>query len=159
MIFGHISHLSRYGLPVAAEVAAFLKANDALALKAPEIEIKGRELFVRPSEYETKAPEAGKFEVHRVYADLQYVASGAEIMQVAPFDGLVPLTEYDAAGDCQFFRTDGKTSDIAVPAGCFTVFFPGEAHRPCCHFGGKPGRVKKLVFKFKGGVFSELSGR
>jgi len=149
MIFDHISNLSRYNLPMAAEVSAFLKSNDASAIKGAEIEIKGRELFVRPSEYETRSPEEGKFEAHRVYADLQYVVSGTEVMQVAVSDGLVPLKEYDAAADCRFFRVDKGISGIFVPAGHFTVFFPGEAHRPCCHFDGKPGRVKKLVFKIR----------
>ena len=149
MIFDHIDNLPRYDLPMLEEIAAYLKANDPLTVPDGEIEIRGRELFVRPQEYETRVPGEGKFETHRIYADLQFVARGVEVMQTALPEDLAPLTDYDAMGDYQFFQANGKLSDITVPAGYFAVFFSGEAHRPCCHSGGKPGRVKKLVFKIK----------
>jgi YhcH/YjgK/YiaL family protein len=70
MIFDRIDNLSHYDVPHKADILTFLKANYPGALPVGEIEINGRELFVRPSEYETKKPEEGKFEAHRVYADL-----------------------------------------------------------------------------------------
>ncbi len=149
MIFDHIRNLPRYAFPQAQEIAAFLSANDPLKVPVGEVEIQGRELFVRPMEYETKASSEGKFETHRLYADLQFVADGAEVMQMALPEGLAPVSGYDAAGDYQFFRSEGKISEIDVPAGHFAFFYPGEAHRPCCHSGGKAGKVKKLVFKIR----------
>ncbi len=153
MIHDHINNLSRYDLPYREEILAFLKANDPLSLVAPEIEINGRELFVRPSEYETKSPDKGKFETHRIYADLQYVVKGDEIMQTAPADALLPLTEYDVKGDYQFFLPTSdirpQSSDVLVRTGEFTIFFPGEAHKPCCHPAIVPAKVKKLVFKIR----------
>ena len=149
MIFDRIENLSNYDLPHKADILAFLKANDALTLPVGEIEINGRELFVRPSEYETKRPQEGKFEAHRVYADLQLVVQGSEIMQTAPADALEQLTEYDPKGDYQFFQAFRNIASQLVRTGEFMVFFPGEAHRPCCSPSGAPVKVKKLVFKIR----------
>jgi biofilm protein TabA len=149
MIFGSIQNLSGCEVPRKAEILEFLRVNDARTLPVGEIEINGRELFVRPSEYETKKPEEGKFETHRVYADLQYVVKGEEIMQTAPSDALEPVTEYDTKGDCQFFKASRYISSQLVQTGEFMVFFPGEAHRPCCSPHNMPAKVKKLVFKIR----------
>jgi biofilm protein TabA len=149
MIFDRIEDLSRHALPQTAAVLAFLKANDPVDLPVGEIEIRGRELFVRPSEYETKKPDEGKFEAHRVYADLQYVVKGMEIMQTAPADALEQLTEYDPKGDYQFFKATSRISSQLVRTGEFMVFLPGEAHRPCCSPQDTPIVVKKLVFKIR----------
>jgi YhcH/YjgK/YiaL family protein len=59
------------------------------------------------------------------------------------------VTEYDKAGDYQFFKVDGAVTDIIVPAGFAAIFFPGEAHRPCCTVDGIPAHVRKLVFKVR----------
>ena len=149
MIVDRIENLSRYGIPMGKEIASYLQSVNPQTLALVEAEIHGRELFVRPSEYTTRLPEDGKFETHRVYADLQYVVSGAEVMQTALSGALTPLADYDPASDCQFFRTDKGVSDIVVSAGGFAVFFPGEPHRPCCHYMGTASYVKKLVFKIR----------
>jgi biofilm protein TabA len=149
MIFDRIENLSRHDVPQAGAISAFLRSNDPLKLAVGEIEIQGRELFVRTSKYETKKPENGKFETHRAYADLQYVVKGEEIIQTAPTDVLKPLTEYDIKGDYQFFKVTRSISSQLVRTGEFMVFFPGEAHRPCCSPHNFPVRVKKLVFKIR----------
>lgn len=149
MICDSIKNLSRYNIPMRKRIAAFLEAHDPLSLTQDEIEIDGRELFVRPSAYQTRPPEEGRFEEHTVYADLQYVVSGAEIMQFAPADVLVPATEYDTRGDIRFFTADRDITDVLVRAGEFVVYFPGEAHRPMCQRGIGPETVRKLVFKIK----------
>jgi biofilm protein TabA len=131
------------------EILQFLKEHDAAALPVTELEIMGRDLFVRPSEYLTRAPAEGRFETHEVYADLQYIVSGAEIMQVVPSDRLTPVTPYDAKTDFRFFTADQDITDLIVRAGEFTVFFPGEAHKPMCQRGEGPEFVKKLVFKIR----------
>jgi len=149
MIVDSIQELGRYNIPMREEIVRFLKTHQPFDFSVPEIEIKGRELFVRPSVYTTRTPSEGKFETHERYADLQYVVEGVEVMQTAWPDALAPLSAYDSKSDCRFFGADAGTSDIVVPEGCFAVFFPGEAHRPCCHYQGAPGRVKKLGFKIR----------
>ena len=147
MIFDSIGHFDRYSLPCGKEIVSFLKRNRPETLPVGEIEIRGRELFVRPAHYETKPAVLGKFETHRLYMDLQYVVEGEELMQVAPADVLIPLSEYDVKGDYQFFKASQGISSFVVRADEFAVFWPGQAHRPSCSVGEKPGFVKKLVFK------------
>ena len=126
-----------------------MKSNDPLSLTASEIEIRGRSLFVRPSQYKTRLPAEGRFEAHEVYADLQYVVSGAEIMQSVPSSSLTPVTSYDPKGDILFFTAGQDISDVVVSAGHFVFYYPGEAHRPMCQRGLGPEAVRKLVFKIK----------
>jgi YhcH/YjgK/YiaL family protein len=149
MIYDSIKELSRYNIPMVEEIKAFLTKNDPLSLTGTEIEINGRELFVRPGSYQTRLPQEGRFETHKVYADLQYVIAGAEIMQVAPADALTLATEYDPKGDISFFTAERDITSVVVRAGEFVVYFPGEAHRPMCQRGRGPEAVKKLVFKIR----------
>ena len=131
------------------QIKTFLKKQDPLSLTGEEVEINGRELFVRIAEYKTRLSQEGRFETHKVYADLQYVVSGAEIMQFAPANALTLATEYDPQGDVAFFTAQKDITDVVVRAGEFVVYFPGEAHRPMCQRGLGPEAVKKLVFKIK----------
>mgnify|MGYP001768453260 CR=1 FL=1 len=149
MIHDSIKSLSKYNLPMLEAIKAFLGKHDPLSLAGTEIEIEGRELFVRPGAYKTRRPDEGRFEVHRVYADLQYVVSGAEVMQSAPADALTMATEYDPQGDISFFTAQEDITSVVVRAGEFVVYFPGEAHRPMCQRGLGPEEVRKLVFKIK----------
>ncbi|MBF0123019.1 MAG: YhcH/YjgK/YiaL family protein [Candidatus Omnitrophica bacterium] len=149
MIFDSIGHLDRHHIPCRDEIVSFLKKNRPETLPVGEIEIRGRELFVRPAHYETKSAAQGKFETHRLYMDLQYVIEGEELMQVAPADVLLPLSEYNVNGDYQFFKASQGISSFIVRADEFAVFWPGEAHRPSCSVGEKPVFVKKLVFKIR----------
>ena len=149
MIYDSIKELSRYDIPMIKEIKAFLKKQDPLSLTGEEIEIKERELFVRIAEYKTRLSQEGRFETHKVYADLQYVVAGVEIMQFAPPDVLTSATAYDPQGDAAFFTAQKDITDVVVRAGEFVVYFPGEAHRPMCQRGLGPEAVKKLVFKIK----------
>ena len=105
MIFDRIENLSRYAIPRAGAIARFIAERDCAILPVGEIAIEGKELFVRVMEYRPKPAVNNKFEVHQVYMDVQYVVRGVELMQTAPTDVLVPITEYDAQGDFQFFKT------------------------------------------------------
>ena len=149
MIVDAIRDLERYRVPFLGEIAAFLMTHDLLQLPVGETEIMGRDLFVRIADAETRPSAEGRFETHRVYADLQYVVRGEEIMQLAPGDVLTPLTEYDVPGDYQFWSAAGSESSFLVRSGEFVIFWPGEAHRPSCSPGERPVKVKKLVFKIR----------
>jgi len=93
MIIDAITQLSRYSIPQKEKIIAFLKSRDLRSVPDGEHEIDGRELFVRVMSYTPKPAAENKFEAHRVYADLQYVVEGVELMQTAPADQLKPVTE------------------------------------------------------------------
>lgn len=149
MITDNIDQLKRYAVPKTESILKFIADHDCFNLPDGEIEIEGRQLFVRIMSYVPKLSQENRFETHREYADLQYVVSGAEIMQTARLKDLTPSTEYDNKGDYQFFKVSGGISDLIVQAGEFAVFYPNQPHRPSCFYEGYNGRVKKLVFKIK----------
>ncbi len=149
MIHDNITHISRYDIPMVEGIRRFMSDPGRVDFNVNEIEIDGRDLFLRPSTYLTRLPGEGLFETHDVYADLQYVVSGVERMQLVPRESLTPSGAYDPARDMAFFTARGDVTDVIVRAGEFTVFFPGEAHRPMCQCGRGPEQVKKLVFKIR----------
>lgn len=149
MILDSIDNLAKYDLPMKDKILAFLKSKDPKTVPDGEHEIDGRDLFVRVMSYKAKPAQENSFEAHRIYADVQFVAQGCELMQVAPTDQLLATTEYSVADEYQFFNAKGFISDLTVREGEFTVFFPGEAHRPSCKHVAYDGVVKKLVFKIK----------
>ena len=105
MITDSIDHLKRYAVPKTEAILKFITDHDCAHLPDGEMEIQGRELFVRVMSYIPKPASENRFEIHRIYADVQYVVNGAEIMQTARSKDLSPLTEYDAQGDYHFFKS------------------------------------------------------
>src|SRR5689334_15305776 len=113
MIFDQVGHLSHYThIPMIKDVVEFLGRSALVDLKDPEIEIRGRDLFVRVMRYHPKPAEQNKFETHRAYADIQVMVKGKEIMQFARPQDLKPTTEYDAKNDYRFFTVDKNISDL-----------------------------------------------
>jgi len=149
MITDKIDLLMRYAVPQSEAILKFMAKHDCSQLPDGEMEIEGRELFVRIMSYTPKPSSENRFETHQVYADLQYVVSGAEIMQTARLGDLTPSTDYDKVGDYRFYQQTGFVNSIVVGQGEFAVFYPQEAHRPSCLFEAYHGIVKKMVFKIK----------
>jgi len=149
MITDIIDNLKHYSVPKAEAVLKFIKNHDCALLPDGEIEIEGRELFVRVMSYTPKPALENRFETHQVYADIQYVVDGAEIMQTARLKDLTPSTNYDKKGDYQFFNASTAITDLIVQAGEFALFYPNQPHRPSCLYEDYKGIVKKLVFKVK----------
>ena len=149
MITDSLNHLKRYAVPQTEAILKFIKDHDCAHLPDGEMEIDGRQLFVRIMSYVPKPAAENRFEIHHLHADVQYIVTGAEIMQTARIKDLTPISAYDAKGDYLFFKAHGETSDFIVQAGEFAVFYPNQAHRPSCAYEGYQGMVKKLVFKVK----------
>jgi len=149
MITDSIGQLKRYAVPKADLILKFIAEHNCVNLADGEMEIEGRQLFVRIMSYIPKPALENRFETHHIYADVQYVALGAELMQTARLKDLEVLTGYDDQGDYQFFKPKGAITDLVIEAGEFAVFYPRQAHRPACLYEGYKGTVKKLVFKVK----------
>jgi biofilm protein TabA len=109
---------------------AFLKDNDLTKLELKRHDLDGDNLFVMISEYNTKNPEDAKFEAHRKYIDIQYVASGSELIGISPVtlrDSV--LQEYNDTKDIEFLSVKESIKNKATPANFF-IFFPEDAHMP-----------------------------
>jgi YhcH/YjgK/YiaL family protein len=126
----------------------FLKDMDLTKLELKRLDLDGDNLYVIPSEYNTKNPEDARFEAHRKYIDIQYVVSGSELIGIAPLasqDSV--LQQYDATKDIEFLSVKKGWTVEATPAKFF-IFFPDEAHEPGLKIDTN-APVRKVVVKVK----------
>lgn len=108
-------------------------------------DIDGDALFALVQRYDTAPGAEKRFEAHRRYADIQYVASGRERILHAPAEDLEVETSYDAAADVVFFRDPQASSSLLLAAGSFAVLYPHDAHKPGCMAGGREPVTKVVV--------------
>ena len=126
----------------------FLKINDLSSLEIKRHDIDGDNLFVMVSEYNTKNEQDARYEAHKKYIDIQYVARGIERIGIAPMSSVDSVLQaYDATKDVEFIRVKAGTTFPADP-GNFFVFFPEDAHMPGLNFDSI-APVKKIVVKVK----------
>lgn len=129
-----------------AFVAQFvmLTTRDLMSLPLGRIDLEGDALFVLVQEYATKAPEAGRWEAHRRYADIQLLAAGRERVGVAALDCMRVDVPYDDTKDVAFFLGEGDW--ITLTPGRFAIFFPQDVHLPCIQADAAE-TVRKIVVK------------
>lgn len=145
MIFDTLENALRYGglgsgLPAALK---YLLETDLASLPVGRIDLDEDRLYVLVQEYATKPVAQGKWEAHRRYIDVQYLASGRERMGFANL-GTLQLGEYHPEKDFQ--ALSGTGNYVEVLAGAFVIFFPEDAHMPglCVD---QPEPVRKIVLK------------
>ncbi len=95
-------------------------------------------------DYRTAPRGEKRWEAHRKYIDVQYLASGVELIGYADRSSLSSTDAYDDANDIEWF--EGEGSFIRAQAGTFAVLFPHDAHMPGVA-PGTPGPVRKVVVK------------
>lgn len=133
--------------PGFAAVVEWLRAFDP-ALADGRHDIAGDDVFALVSTYDTGPATEKRFETHRVYIDLQYVASGAERILHTPATGLEVETPYDDAKDIAFYVDPKASSSLLLRTGDLAVFHPSDAHKPGCMAGGRDA-VRKVVVKVR----------
>jgi YhcH/YjgK/YiaL family protein len=126
----------------------FLKNNDLLKLELKKYTIDGDKLFATVSEYTTKNTEDAKFEGHKKYIDIQYVAEGAEMIGIAPESEVTKITDlYNPENDIAFYTVEKFTECRAAPERFF-IFLPSDIHRPGVKVSENT-KVRKVVVKVK----------
>jgi biofilm protein TabA len=126
----------------------FLKENDLTKLENKRHDIDGDNVYIIISEYNTKEPETARYEAHRKYADIQYVAAGNEMIGVAPLTSRGKILQaYDESKDIEFAEYSNGKLFPASPDNFF-VFFPEDGHMPSVKVNAV-GHVKKAVVKVK----------
>ena len=128
----------------------FLKQTDLLALDDGRVEIDGEEVFALVQSYDTRPiPEPPRFEAHRKYLDVQYLAAGAEAMGWARQDQLDLTVEYIPDKDIMLGHVpQGAYCFVPFSAGQAILLYPTDAHAPM-HAIDKPVPVKKIVVKVR----------
>lgn len=137
------------GLGIPAELIwEFIQRAETEDLAEGKYELLGNDLFAMIQVYETKAKKQGKYEAHKAYIDIQYMLHGQERMYVANVERLRLIEDRTPVEDVMLFEQTEEDMDILVRVGCFALFYPQDAHLPCCmEQTGK--QVKKIVFKWK----------
>ena len=124
----------------------FLEKSGLASLPPGKHQILGDAVYAMVMQSPSRAPEAGQFEAHRNYIDIQYLLSGEEVIGLTPVEGLQVVTPYDAAKDVVFYAAPESYRRLAIHPGHFAVFFPQEAHLPMCH-SQHPHDLHKVVVK------------
>lgn len=122
----------------------FIRRAEKEQLPAGRYELDGDRVYAMVQEYETHENN-GRFEAHRNYIDIQYIASGREIMEYADLKKCtetVPYTE-DIA-----FYTAKEQVRMKFDPDTFAIFFPNDAHDPGIAYG-IPSWVRKIVIKVR----------
>lgn len=127
---------------------AFLARPDLCDLPLGRNEIDGDEVYANVLEYDTVPAAEKELEAHHDYYDVQYVASGEEMLQYATADGLATVQAYDAVDDYCLFKTPEPVTSIALHAGELAIFAPEDAHKPGCTLI-EPTHVRKIVVKVR----------
>lgn len=127
---------------VALEAAGKLNADS----EALEFEVDGKQYCFKAGIGMTGSTEGRQYEIHRAYADVQFVLSGAETLY---YNDSYNCTEFDTERDFALVDGTGATVPVTLKPGMFCILFPEEAHMPGCNVGDTAGEEKKIVIKIK----------
>ena len=148
MIVTDIAHLADQArlTPALQKALAFLQALPVGPLPDGRIEIDGECAFALVQSYETQTGD-WLFEGHRKYLDIQYVASGEEVIGWAFIDRATVTAPYDPAKDAWLGTVPAdEITPVRLAAGQLAVLYPTDAHAPR-HAAGAAMAVKKIVVK------------
>ena len=147
MILDLLPHASRYaGLGPRISLGLDWLARFDPHLADGRYDLDGDDVFALVQSYPTVPAAEKKFESHRVYLDIQYIAAGAETIFYAPTASLVPATDYDSAKDYLLYADPVAVTPLLLTPGSFAIFYPPDGHKPCC-LNGPSTLVKKVVIK------------
>lgn len=128
-----------------ATALEFLRKTDFSKIPDGKIEIQGDEIYAMIQRYETKPREQGKWEAHRKYIDIQFLAEGEELIGVHNVNDLEITEPYSPENDVMFL--DGNNGDfITLSKDKFILLYPQDAHMPCITTN-TPSNVTKIVIK------------
>jgi YhcH/YjgK/YiaL family protein len=138
--------------PRIAAALEYLASTDFSQLEKGAYELEGKALFAIISDYTTVERGTEPFEVHRKYIDVQYIVSGEEEFGYLPRPKQqIPCTSYDNNRDFEEYSyplNQASASYVGLRSGMFALFFPDDAHMPCCHLDAESS-VRKVVIKVR----------
>ena len=123
----------------------YLHTTDFQNIITGRHDIEEDSIFALINDYKTKPVIDGLFEAHRKYIDVQYVASGSELIGYAPLSNQVVTKSYDEEQDYALF--EGSASYIRLDQGMFAIFSPDDLHMPGVDEVSRD--VRKVVVKVK----------
>jgi len=104
-------------------------------------------VFALVQRYETMRAEVPTFEYHRKYIDVQFIASGEEVIGWATAESMKITEAYDEKKDICFGTVKQEMRTLVhLRAGQLMVLWPEDAHAPKLA-AGEPSPVMKIVVK------------
>lgn len=151
MIYGHIlakETEKAYAEPI-WEAIRYCRETDVSNKGESRQVLHNGEMIIQICDRITGAKEEKLPEVHRKYAELQYMAEGSEYMGFYPDRGDNKLLQDCLEEkDTLYYQENPLSQEIMLlmTPGTYAVFFPEDVHRPFCQVE-KPARIKKIVVK------------
>ena len=151
MIFGHISAKeteTAYAIPI-REAIDWCRKTDVSQMGESRFLVKGEDMIALVCDRITGPASEKLPEVHRRYAELQYMAGGSELMGFYPDKGDNQIFEDCLEEKDTIYYKENPHSEekmLLMTPGTYAVFFPEDVHRPFCQTDA-PARVKKIVIK------------
>jgi biofilm protein TabA len=125
----------------------FLRLRGIRDLPDGKVEIDGQKVYAIVQRYQTTDTGPPKFEYHKKYIDIQFIASGKEVIGWAPAESMTITEAYDADKDIAFGAVEtGKWTPLALQAGQLVVLYPEDGHAPRLALG-EASAVMKIVVK------------
>lgn len=125
----------------------YIAKTDFSAMEPGRHELDGSNLFVLVQAYDSIPRDQGKWECHKKYIDIQYIAEGIEQIGCNNIDKMKVTTEYNPEKDVAFLSGEGDF--VTFSKGSYGIFFPEDAHMPKIAVNNIPAKVKKVVVKIK----------
>lgn len=146
MIYDHLEKLATYkGLhPNLDKALEALEEASLSDLEPGRHEIDGDKAFLLIQDNTLNPSEVNEFEFHHNYLDLHVLVEGKELIKYG-FGDRTSLKNYDSELDFGLESCECQL-DLFIDSSYFTIFFPGEAHRPNGH-AGFGDQVRKCVIK------------
>jgi YhcH/YjgK/YiaL family protein len=146
MIVDRLENASLYSnlAPRVTTALAYLRDKDFASMEPGRYDIQGDEIYAMVQEYTTKDANEVKWEAHRQYIDVQYVARGNERMGYANLGELTVIQDYQEKDD--YLLLEGEGDFLAMVPGTFIVLGPQDAHMPQVA-ASTPSAVRKVVIK------------
>lgn len=135
--------------PGIARGLEYIAGTDFSAMEPGRYEIDGTNLYALVQAYDSIPKEQGKWECHRNYIDIQYIADGVEQIGVNHTGKMHVITPYNPDKDIEILGGDGDY--VTLSKGAYGIFFPEDAHQPKIAPANQPGPVRKVVVKVRVG--------
>ena len=131
-----------------AKALEILKDKSLAEKENGRYDVDGDELYYIVQRYQSRTIEESKFEAHKKYIDIQFVAQGREVLGYSPLENLETEQPYSEEKDCALYGVPGDYTAVNLKQGMFCVLWPGDGHMPGCQLNG-PTDVVKVVVKVK----------
>ncbi|MEG2251591.1 MAG: YhcH/YjgK/YiaL family protein [Clostridia bacterium] len=131
--------------PIVVEVLHYLRTLQKDHLPAQSQTLGAQGVYVNFANTVTMPEDERSFEAHEAYADLHFIVSGTERIDLGWTMEMLQTKPYDAQEDFALYEGKAHTSTV-MSEDEFLLCLPGEAHRVLVA-PEKPAPIQKAIAK------------